>query len=53
MSAHNIRCYKENQNIYHIIIIKYAPKEVLCSLLERYFTTFFSSYFEKLICTVQ
>ena len=30
MSTHNICFYKENQKIYHIIIIKYALHVVLC-----------------------
>ena len=31
MSTHNICLYKENQNTYHISIIKYATQDVLCS----------------------
>ena len=31
MSTHSIWFYKENQNTYIMIIIKYAPQEVLCS----------------------
>ena len=53
MSTHNICFYKENQNSYHISIIKYTLQEVLClcsSNVCPYYV--FTSNFEKLKRTV-
>ena len=58
MSTHNIYFYTENQNTYHMSIIKITPLRKssahisLKYAIRKIFTTFFSSNFEKLKHTV-